>query len=203
MIANSTIMILCGGYGCVSSSAKIFDAIHMNGRGGHSFEVYIGKGFTDSDKIKNVGGFDGDGSDSISFICSGVDGKELLFDSMIKKYPPLKENSTWMRKESGKGDCVLIVKGSPSGIESLKYVFDKTLDYINQDASNNNGYGSATLYTDDDAEINCGTLHSDLREGGTEFGFYIVTDDNQDFDNVLDWMTADEKGMDVNFYRRG
>lgn len=197
---EDSVWILVGGYGCVSSMAKIIDAIHMNGRGGHSFGVDCYDTRSAKNEPVSLGGFDGDGWDSISMICAGVDRESPVDEEEISS--SLQAIPDTFRNGDGQGDCILIVKGSGGGIEAIRGIFDRLHEIVSKDARENNGYGSGYVYTDDDEHIFCGSYWIDGDDGdGDNFGFAMSVADSPDLSDVLEWIT--NHGYDVNFYRRG
>lgn len=181
---SDTWLVMVGDYGCISLFTKVIDAIHINGRGGHSFSVKINDGSKD---IMTAGSFDGDGAAYINWICSGVEGNKLHFDKISNLIP---ENSDVVIN-TGNGDSILVVKGTQEGILSIQKIVDNVLNC----ADYSDTY--LKILTDDKPEIQCGTLYID--EWENSFGFYCVLDKETFFDKPL--KIIEKINADLNFYR--
>jgi len=190
MNKDDRIFILCGDYGITNSFNRIFDRIWTNANTGHSFEI-VKKEKREECDGKSVGGFDGDGWDAVVWQIHG-EASDSVFEAgdwETGEFELVSKNG------NGKGDNLLIVKGSRSGIESLQKIFDNAMSELEKEDSE---YASIKLFSDDSEKIYLGSVYKD--EGSDGFGFYVVLDADKRFDNPIELMQ--KLGMEINFYRR-
>ena len=190
MDRNNRVFILCGDYGITNSFNKIFDRIWMNAIGGHSFGIEKKENNQDKDG-KNVGGFDGDGWAKVDWQIL-LSNEDDVFESGDWKGLSLKVID---KKIKGKGDHLLIIRGSRDGIESLQNIFDNAREELKKEDKE---FGFIKLFSDDDENLHLGSIYAD--DGGDGFGFYVILEDNNVFDNPIE--LSKKMGMEVEFYRR-